>query len=219
MNAVIWESYSHDLSPNSGLACIWKRSTKTLKFRFSDFLFSDNGTITWVQLGTFIIIPDKRWKKWRYLPQTFSKKKSHTSCQSFKSPNNIFNNVLLLNKTNNDINVTRWMNWPTCPMNTTLTCSFLGASGWVGGALGAGASSSSSIIPGGSWSGVACISGPLSPPPGSSSSGSASFWSHGSSVLSSVSPFSRADSAKTQNKEIKSWLSHQGLSIGTTFAG
>lgn len=84
----------------------------------------------------------------------------------------------------------RCMHWPTCPMNTTLMCSFLGASGCVGGTLGAGASSSSSIISGAVSSVVACSTGPRSPPPGSSSFGSASFWSHGSSVLISVSPFS-----------------------------
>ena len=86
--------------------------------------------------------------------------------------------------------VDRCMHWPTCPMNTTLMCSFLGASGCVVGTLGTGASSSSSIV---SWaisSVVACTSGPPSPPPGSSSFGSASFWSQGSSVLISVSPFS-----------------------------
>lgn len=99
--------------------------------------------------------------------------------------------------------VNRCLNWPTWPINTTLMCSFLGASGWVGGTLGTGDSSSSSIIiSGASSSAAACTSGPLSPPPGSSSSGSASFWSHGSSVLISVSPFSRAHSAQTGKKRI-----------------
>lgn len=97
--------------------------------------------------------------------------------------------------------VSRCLNWPTWPINTTLMCSFLGASGWVGGTLGTGDSSSSSIISGASSSDAACTSGPLSPPPGSSSSGSASFWSHGSSVLISVSPFSRAHSAQTGKKK------------------
>lgn len=80
--------------------------------------------------------------------------------------------------------------WPTCPINTTLTCSFLGASGLAGGGLGVGSSSSSSSS---SW--PSSSSGPpLSArqlPPGSSSSGF-TFSSHVSSALASVSPFSTA---------------------------
>lgn len=90
------------------------------------------------------------------------------------------------------------MHWPTCPMKTTLMCSFLGASGCVGGTLGTGASSSSSIISGAVSSVAAWTAGPRSPPPGSSSFGSASFWSHGSSVLISVSPFSTGAALSAQ---------------------